>query len=121
MKTSLTELLQKLPHATPAEQPGVEGFAHGTMALHFVGGKAGGDAQTSLQDAVLIVASGSGRLAYEGEEHELSAGDAVFLRASHPYELSDTGEDFAAWLVAWGPAGGEAPAPAPSVFAAIDA
>jgi hypothetical protein len=121
MKTSLTELLGKLPHVTPAEAPGAEGFAHGTMALHLVGPQAGEAAKPNLQDAVLIVAAGSGRLSLNGEDIAIEPGDAVFLRAGRPYGLSETADTFAAWLIAWGPAGGEAPAPDPSVFAAIDA
>ncbi|MEF2072224.1 cupin domain-containing protein [Consotaella aegiceratis] len=122
MKASLSDVLARLLKPSPDSEPadGAEAFAHGSMSLRGCLPKAG-HPQTLDQDAIYLVATGHCELMQADDTTALKAGDAVFVRAGAEHRFETTSEDFSAWLVLWGPAGGEAPALPPSVFAAIDA
>lgn len=125
MKVTLSHALAKLPRPSTAEWPdGVfdtELLAHGTMSLDVFAPTAEDRRQPRHQDALYIVAHGSGSFMREGDTEELAQGDAVFVRAGDTHRFETMSDDLAVWVVTWGPEGGEAPSPQPSVFAAIDA
>ncbi|SJZ68161.1 cupin domain-containing protein [Consotaella salsifontis] len=123
MKASLADLLSQISaqHGSPAKQAIAQGFAHGTMSLSLYTPRQGERQEARDQDAVFIIASGSAEIDLDCASMSVKMGDAVFARAGKEHRFSDMSEDFAAWVMLWGPTGGEAPAISPSVFAAIDA
>lgn len=114
MKISLNQLLSRLPGAPNAHWPQGEpyaiGFEHGTMTLGFYA-PAGRDPQgPHKRDEIYIIHSGNGELLIGAERHAFVPGDAFFVGAGVEHHFENFSEGFSAWVVFWGPAGGEAAA-----------
>ena len=86
---------------------------HGSMTLRYYAPR-GTDPQTPHeQDEIYIVATGHGTVVSGAGEAQLERrsfgpGDAIFVPAGHVHRFVDFSDDFAAWVVFWGPRGGEA-------------
>ena len=84
---------------------------HGSMRVHYYA-PSGRDEQTPhTQDEVYVVVSGSGRFEVGSNARAFAAGDVLFAPAHAEHRFVDFSDDFAAWVVFYGPQGGEAPAP----------
>jgi mannose-6-phosphate isomerase-like protein (cupin superfamily) len=84
-------------------------LAHGSLEVRFYAPH-GIDAQTvHLRDELYIVVSGQGIFMRAGERVPFAAGDALFVRAGVPHRFEDFSEDLGAWIVYYGPEGGEQP------------
>lgn len=82
-------------------------FRHGSMTLRFYAPK-GVDRQTPHdQDELYIVATGRGWFLVDGVRHPCGVGDALFAPAGAPHRFEDFSDDFATWVVFYGPKGGE--------------
>lgn len=80
---------------------------HGSMELRWYAPK-GEDPQTPHdQDEIYIVASGRGTFLRAGERFPFGPGDALFVQAGVEHRFVGFSEDFAVWVVFYGPAGGE--------------
>lgn len=80
---------------------------NGTMELGFYR-PSGTDTQSPhTQDEIYIVQSGTGVFVRDENEIEFAAGDALFVAAGVPHRFAEFSEDFAAWVVFYGPEGGE--------------
>ncbi|MEE2952301.1 MAG: cupin domain-containing protein [Pseudomonadota bacterium] len=126
MTNTLADALKKLPLPATTEWPegrlDVEVLSHGTMTLEvFAPGKSEATRKPHFQDRLYIVTRGQAVIHVEGKPNSLGAGNVFFVRAGSEHRFDDASDDFAAWIVSWGPEGGEAPSPHPSVFAAVDA
>ena len=83
-------------------------FEHGSMHLRFYAPK-GQDAQTPHdQDEIYVVASGTGTFVRESERVPFGPGDSLFFAAGETHRFEDFSDDFATWVVFYGPKGGEA-------------
>lgn len=68
----------------------------------------GSDAQTPHdQDEIYVVQSGTGSFVRGDESIPFAAGDALFVAAGVEHRFVDFSDDFAAWVIFWGPPGGE--------------
>ncbi|ORE97376.1 cupin domain-containing protein [Aurantimonas sp. 22II-16-19i] len=125
MKATLADLKSRLPLPATAEWPEgrfhVEALAHGTMSLQLFAPRGEDRRAPHSQDVLYIVISGRSGFLHEGERTEAKVGDALFVSAGETHRFEDVSDDFATWVIFWGPEGGEAESPNPSVFAAIDA
>ena len=113
MVFTLNEYLAKLPLPATQKWPegvwDVEAFRNGTMSL-ILYTPHGKDYQTPHdQDELYIVIGGSGSFVKGEERRPFRAGDVIFVEAGIPHRFEGFGEDFATWVVFWGPPGGEAP------------
>lgn len=96
----------------PAGRRSAELMQHGSMTLRYYAPK-GVDPQTPHdQDEIYIVQSGrgtvmSGPSEAATERRPFGPGDAIFVPANHVHRFVDFSDDFAVWVVFWGPAGGE--------------
>jgi len=85
---------------------------HGSMTLRYYRPR-GRDEQTPHeQDEIYIVMAGSGTFAAGPDEGHLERrpfgpGDAIFAAAGAVHRFEDFTDDFATWVVFWGPDGGE--------------
>jgi mannose-6-phosphate isomerase-like protein (cupin superfamily) len=107
MKTSLTELLAKIPGAPsdqwPEGQRYAHGFDHGTMSLGYYA-PIGADPQLPhKRDELYIVHTGSSDFVLDGERMSLAAGDAVFVPAGAAHRFENFSPGFGVWVVFWGP------------------
>ncbi|MDX1711897.1 MAG: cupin domain-containing protein [Rhodovibrionaceae bacterium] len=80
---------------------------HGTMHVHWYAPK-GRDKQIPHdQDEIYIIAKGSGEFHREGERVSFQPGDVLFVAAGEDHRFENFSDDFATWVVFWGPRGGE--------------
>lgn len=80
---------------------------HGSMELRWYAPR-GEDPQTPHdQDEIYIVASGSGTFLRADERFPFGPGDALFVGAGVEHRFIEFSDDFAVWVVFYGPAGGE--------------
>lgn len=59
------------------------------------------------RDEVYIVSSGSGYFVIEEDRQPFKTGDALFVPAFVVHRFEEFTEDFAAWVIFYGPLGGE--------------
>jgi mannose-6-phosphate isomerase-like protein (cupin superfamily) len=82
-------------------------FEHGSMELGFYRPD-GVDPQTPhTQDEIYIVHRGTGVFCVDGERQPFEQGEALFVAAGVEHRFEDFSEDFCAWVVFYGPDGGE--------------
>ena len=82
-------------------------MARGSMTLRYYAPK-GEDRQTPHdQDELYIVAHGRGSFLREDHKVDFGPGDVLFAAAGEEHRFVDFSDDFATWVVFYGPAGGE--------------
>jgi mannose-6-phosphate isomerase-like protein (cupin superfamily) len=80
---------------------------HGTLELGFYRPRETDPQQPHDQDEIYIVQSGSGYFVHGDKRQPFEAGEALFVPAGDTHRFEDFSEDFAAWVVFYGPEGGE--------------
>lgn len=110
-RASVTELLGRIPGPASAAWPQgerfAEAFAHGSMSVELYAPR-GSDPQTPhRQDELYFIHAGSGWFTVSGERRRFEPGDAFFVPAGAEHRFDGFGDDFCAWVVFWGPDGGE--------------
>lgn len=92
--------------ASPAERS-VELFRHGTLRAKLYAPR-GQDLQTPhAQDEVYVVASGTGTFWDGDARRAVAPGTLLFAAAGRPHRFEDFTDDFATWVLFYGPDGGE--------------
>lgn len=67
------------------------------------------DSQTPHeQDELYVIARGHGYFNRNGETSECQAGDVIFVPAGMQHHFENFSDDFATWVIFYGPKGGEA-------------
>ena len=104
-------LLERLPGPVSTKWPQGERFkaalANGSMTVELYAPR-GTDPQTPHpQDELYFIHSGTATFTLEGDSVECSAGEALFVPAGAEHRFSNFSDDFATWVVFWGPPGGE--------------
>jgi mannose-6-phosphate isomerase-like protein (cupin superfamily) len=102
---SLAEALLKGP--PPAGNLAVPVFAHGSLVVELYT-PVGHDPQTPhTRDEVYFVSRGKA-LFFDGERrYSVEAGAFLFVAAGRVHRFEEFSEDFAVWVVFYGPEGGE--------------
>jgi len=102
----LADALQSLP--TPEGQRFIELFKHGTLTVELYAPR-GIDPQTPhARDEVYVIASGRGTFRHEHfEDAQVGPGDVLFVAAGVEHRFIDFSDDFATWVLFYGPEGGE--------------
>jgi mannose-6-phosphate isomerase-like protein (cupin superfamily) len=111
MKISLADILGCIPGAASIEWPQgeryAEAFAHGSMSVGLYA-PVGADPQTPhAQDEIYIIRTGSAEFMLATQLHPCTAGDVLFVAAGLEHRFQQLSNDFCAWVVFWGPTGGE--------------
>jgi mannose-6-phosphate isomerase-like protein (cupin superfamily) len=111
MKTTVEEVLSRIPGPATVEWPTGErfavGLAHGSMSVEYYA-PVGSDLQTPHeQDEVYFIHKGTGALVIAEERYSFEAGDCLFVGANVEHRFENFSEDFGTWVVFWGPKGGE--------------
>jgi mannose-6-phosphate isomerase-like protein (cupin superfamily) len=60
-----------------------------------------------VQDELYIVVSGSGDFVKNGERRPFRPHDVIFVEADAAHRFENFSDDFSAWVIFWGPRGGE--------------
>jgi mannose-6-phosphate isomerase-like protein (cupin superfamily) len=85
-----------------------EQLRHGSMLLGLYAPRAHDPQQPHDQDELYVVMRGSGAFVRGDERVPFVEGDVLFVPAHMPHRFEDFSADFAAWVVFYGPPGGEA-------------
>ena len=80
---------------------------HGTLELGYYKPDGVDQQDPHDRDEVYVVQSGSGEFVVEEERTTFEAGDALFVPAFVVHRFENFSDDFAAWVIFYGPAGGE--------------
>jgi mannose-6-phosphate isomerase-like protein (cupin superfamily) len=111
MKASAAALMRGLPGPATARWPQgerfVEAFRHGSMSVELYAPVGSDPQQPHAQDELYFIHAGSGRFLLDGATHDFDAGDCFFVAAGVEHRFVDFTPGFAAWVVFWGPEGGE--------------
>jgi mannose-6-phosphate isomerase-like protein (cupin superfamily) len=114
VKVSVAQILAQIPGTPSKKWPQGERYAtalaHGSMSVGLYA-PVGNDPQTPhSQDEIYIIRSGSAEFALAGASDPCSSGDVLFVAAGVEHRFLRLSADFSAWVVFWGPKGGEQPA-----------
>jgi len=101
---------EKALAAVAASDDGLYGvlLEHGSMELGYYCPVGKDEQEPHEQDEIYIVHKGSGVFQLADEIIDFAPGDALFVPAGVEHRFTDFSDDFAAWVVFWGPQGGEA-------------
>jgi mannose-6-phosphate isomerase-like protein (cupin superfamily) len=81
---------------------------HGSMKLRYYAPPGGTDPQTPHdQDELYVIASGRGTFFVGGQRVPFGPGDVLFVAARVEHRFESFSDDFASWVVFYGPPGGE--------------
>lgn len=90
---------------TPAEF--AELFTHGSLVVEFYKPEGIDRQQPHDRDEVYVVLSGTGTFFCAGDMTAFSPGDLLFVPAGAEHRFENFTDDFAAWVLFYGPVGGE--------------
>lgn len=82
-------------------------LAHGTLELGFYMPKGRDMQEPHDRDEVYVIHSGSGFFVHGENRKPFVPGEALFVPAGDVHRFEDFSDDFAAWVVFYGPPGGE--------------
>ena len=96
------------PHALwPDGARAVLALQHGSMALELYAPRGHDPQQPHTRDELYVVIAGHGFFDNGGDVRACRSGDAIFVPAGRPHRFLDFSDDFATWVVFYGPEGGE--------------
>ena len=104
-KISLLEAIDKLKSET--QQPFTVVMKHGSMSVEYFAPSKIDTQSPHQQDELYVIARGHGHLNRHGETLECKAGDVLFVPAGMEHHFEQFSDDFATWVVFYGPPGGE--------------
>ena len=100
------DALRKLPG--PAGERFRTLFRHGTLEVEIYAPEGTDPQQPHTRDEVYVVISGSGWFVNGEDRHPFEPGDLLFVPAGFEHRFEDFSDDFATWVMFYGPEGGEA-------------
>lgn len=80
---------------------------HGSLEIGFYRPRGNDTQEPHEQDEVYIVQSGHGQFVVGDERRDFEAGEALFVPAGVVHRFEGFSDDFAAWVIFYGPTGGE--------------
>ena len=90
-----------------ADKPYVELFKHGSLVIEIYKPDQVDPQEPHDQDEVYVVISGSGFFVNGDERKPFEAGEVLFVPAGVVHRFEEFTDDFATWVVFYGPEGGE--------------
>ena len=101
--------LEEALRLTAASDEGRYGvlLRHGSLELGFYRPEGADPQKPHDQDEVYIVQSGNGFFVHGEKREPFEAGEALFVPAGDVHRFEDFSDDFAAWVIFYGPDGGE--------------
>ena len=82
-------------------------LTHGTLEIGYYKPQEIDPQHPHEQDEVYVVQSGSGNFVLGDQRQPFEAGDALFVPAGVVHCFENFSNDFAAWVIFYGPKGGE--------------
>ncbi len=104
-RLTINHALQELGKVEPSF---VELFKHGSLVIEYYQPEKLDPQQPHTRDEVYVIASGSGYFVNGDQRHEFETGEVLFVPAEVVHRFEGFTEDFATWVIFYGPEGGEA-------------
>ncbi len=104
-KATVGEGLARLPG--PAGERSVQVFGHGSLAVKVYAPRGHDPQQPHTRDEAYVVASGSGEFVSGEGRVRFGPTDFLFAAAGVPHRFENFTDDFAVWVLFYGPEGGE--------------
>ena len=104
-QVSLAEAMQQLE--TEKKNRFIAVMKHGSMVAEYYAPLKTDPQTPHEQDELYIVVRGSGFFYRDGKQTHCKAGDLLFVPAAMEHRFEDFTEDFAVWVIFYGPPGGE--------------
>jgi len=104
MKINPKEALQKL---AAESAPFAKLFAHGSLSVEIYQPKEVDLQQPHTRDEVYVIISGKGEFINGAKRMTFAPGDFLFVPAGVTHRFENFSEDFATWVIFYGPEGGE--------------
>lgn len=104
MHISPAEGLRRLQNH-PAEFIGL--FAHGSLVIEYYKPHKIDRQQPHERDEVYVITSGTGTFNQAGSTMAIKPGDLLFVPAGVDHRFENFTDDFATWVLFYGPIGGE--------------
>lgn len=82
-------------------------FEHGSLELEIYAPRGHDPQQPHTRNEVYVVIAGTGYFRNGDQRHAFKPGDLLFVPAGVVHRFEDFSEDFAAWVMFYGPEGGE--------------
>ena len=105
-KVAYQEALTKLP--VRDSKRFVTLFTHGSLQVELYAPRGFDPQQPHTRDEVYIVAQGQGEYVCQGVRQKFAPGDFLFAAAGEAHWFERFSDDFAVWVLFYGPEGGEA-------------
>ncbi|MDF2433146.1 MAG: hypothetical protein JWP44_2777 [Mucilaginibacter sp.] len=105
MKSSVNDALKKLSGNAGALFFKV--LEHGSMLVEIYRPVDKDEQTPHLQDELYVVICGTGEFLNAGARSPFQAGDIFFVPAGIEHRFENFGNDFATWVIFYGPKGGE--------------
>ncbi|MBX9784935.1 MAG: cupin domain-containing protein [Chitinophagaceae bacterium] len=104
-KVALAEAINQLNKET--EFPFTQLLRHGSMTVEYFAPQGTDTQQPHLQDEIYVIASGSSAFFCNGNYMDCTKGDLLFVPAGMEHHFEHFTDDFATWVIFYGPRGGE--------------
>ena len=104
-KVSPDDALKKL--LDEKEFPFTVVMNHGTMSIEYFAPKKADTQTPHKQDEIYVIEKGDGTFFRSGERISCKKGDILFVPAGMEHRFENFSEDFAVWVIFYGPEGGE--------------
>jgi mannose-6-phosphate isomerase-like protein (cupin superfamily) len=104
-KISPDEALKKL--LEEYEFPFTVVMKHGTMTIEYFAPQEIDTQTPHKQDELYVIIKGHGAFYRDGERTSVKKGDVLFVPAGMEHRFENFSDDFAVWVIFYGPDGGE--------------
>jgi mannose-6-phosphate isomerase-like protein (cupin superfamily) len=91
----------------PAGRRSAEILRHGSLEVRWFAPRGTDDQAPHERDELYVVVSGNAGFTRGSEHASVGPGDLLFVPARMEHRFDNMSEDFAVWVVFYGPAGGE--------------
>jgi mannose-6-phosphate isomerase-like protein (cupin superfamily) len=101
------------PQAALQQLPGDNGeawrvlFEHGSFELEIYAPRGHDPQQPHARDEIYVVIAGTGYFRNGDRRHAFKPGDLLFVPAGVVHRFEEFSDDFATWVIFYGPEGGE--------------
>ena len=102
---TVEEALARLP--SPEGKRFATVFKHGSLLVEIYAPRGTDPQQPHTRDEAYIVIQGQGDFVCDETRQPFGPGDFLFAPAGVPHRFEDFSEDFAVWVLFYGPEGGE--------------
>lgn len=105
-RATVAEAMELLPG--PGGERFVKVLEHGSMEVEIYAPRGTDPQKPHTRDELYVVVVGTGEFVDGGGRHPFGPGDVLFVPSGVEHRFEDFTDDFATWVIFYGPEGGEA-------------